>query len=393
MVYLWAIMEREGPPERRISLSDLLTAFRQDQEEPVKKVIEWAAREQNRARNFIATWAFMTTNMTLKEIGELCGGITKQGVEQIVKGFIRLVWERSSSQLQKNYPWEEINFRRPVSLVQTIRSSERREGEKGVLRRVVGLIEGGVEDPHELLRQADISSLRLGLARRRLARHGIEIRYIKTPYKNKKLARELQVAPGDEEISNLLHSAGIRFYLEYSRGKDALVIPLKRVASDFYYKADNTNLFADALEEEGIPVGIVERVVKSGTQAGKVQRYYFIARQHLDRAREILKGNSKLEIFKESLTRQICGPRLDPADFPTAYDIQKKKGEYESPARLLEKLGIRVRGRSPDIALSELFTGDCPTPVFRRGTNYCYRSEDEEKLREFLETQIQKLKP
>lgn len=336
-------------------------------------------------RDLNVTGIYLVSPATLEEISNIYPSFnTKQRTWQIVRSTTKKFWENCSQETQEKFPWDEIDFAKPRTLKTRQRMSAVRGGKSYEVARLLG--EG--YDIKKILEETGITKRQIATARRVLREQEgqkIEVPFIKakTPTENlEEFARELEEATDTNTIRQLLNEVTPGFYQWDFQRENRLLIPIRKVAREFFrYSNSDTHLFAAALKEKGIPIGIIQQIIKSGPRKGLIQRRYFIHHQHLSLAREILDQNSFLAQYKEPKVKQVFGPKAE--NLPTSWEIQEERG-LKILALIFARLGITVGGWSNPTISDFLGGKDCPVPVFIHDGRHAIFDDHEEELKEFI---------
>jgi len=251
-------------------------------------------------RDLNVTGTYLASPTTLGEIANIYPSFnTKQRTGQIVRGTARRFWENCSQETQDRFPWDEIDLVKPLTLKTRRRISVARGVES---REIQKLLEEGCS-VGEILEKTGITRRGLITARCRLRKNGINVPCINTPPKKfGEFAEKLEEAMDIDTVQRLLNEVTLGFYQRDFRQKEnRLLVSIREVAHGFHYINSDTPLLVVVLKEKDIPVGIIETTIKSGQAKRRVQRRYFIHRQHLDLAREILDQNFSLDEYRKEL--------------------------------------------------------------------------------------------
>ncbi len=194
---------------------------------------------------------------------------------------------------------------------------------------------------------------------------------------NLHIAAALRYSRDPFEASSLAAQLSDRFCVRAAYSENPLFQPLRRIVANTRKVVPyrNYDALARQLEEEGLPVRIVEYVSQSHGKR-KRSRYYLVPSQFREDVTSFvsfLEGN-------ENMVEQIAGPTAD--RFPTSFHFKNPRPEYVSIARVFKELGIKVGPGGEKI--KDLLESDCPIPVFMLGRVYRCRTEDIEEFKEYL---------
>lgn len=370
----------------RLSARDFLLAARQDPSQPIEKTICDHDDDPFRLRNVLVTLNYVFGDGSFDDYREMAGGVSDKRVQQIVKKTLKTIWTNSSADLQKQYPLENIKPGHGFTLKSAI---ERSKARSGALVAILNLV--GSDDPNEQMKKMGFSSRQICEARVSARKWGYQVPSVNcTKTDSAVLAQNLEEVQNDNKVQRLLSSGRLYFCQENCRGQDSLLITLKEAVSGYHVSPRNFAPFAGALKKTGVPLTVIEREISPYRRHNYlVQRYYFLLRRDLDRARGAFLSDSTLEKFRENPVTQTCGPKVD--KLPNTTDIQRS-GNFKHPSALLRELGIEVKGRWARYRLAQFLTDDCPIPVFRyRGLSY-YPSVYQDQLMEFFKTRANTIK-
>ncbi|MDP3973387.1 MAG: hypothetical protein Q8P92_01005 [Candidatus Daviesbacteria bacterium] len=192
------------------------------------------------------------------------------------------------------------------------------------------------------------------------------------------LAAAIKSATDDQEIQMLLNQvSGRRRFLQlHAYGPDPVVMTLRRTAADFHFSGRDVATFVQVAKNAHIPIV----PVASGDQKGR-NRYWIFAAQHSERAQDAFNQNPSLMPFLKDPLTQPFGPT---AERPRTSRIVKKKGFIPLTPLFLE---LRIGTvRNPRYALDQLFTDECPVPIYEYRDRYSCTSDQADELKVFLQT-------
>ena len=147
-------------------------------------------------------------------------------------------------------------------------------------------------------------------ARRILKNWGQEVPYkFRAPSENKRIAKILETSESDSEIQRALNRVKRKLRQTLAQRENPPLLSVSKAArmAGFHFRADAASIFVDSLRQSKIPVGQLQLVSKS-RHAIKYPTYYFIATQHLERAKKALIQDTSLTEFRENPVKQIAGP-------------------------------------------------------------------------------------
>ena len=150
----------------------------------------------------------------------------------------------------------------------------------------------------------------------------------------------------------------------------------------YHYRFTETHLFAQDLEENGIPNRKIEHVVK-----GVKCSYYVLLEKHKKRALAVWDKDPRLERFKvPNPLAIVCGNKN--MDIPTANQLLHSKN-YRSLSSVLLDLGMVIPNKQ-HAEFMKRFSEDCPITIwaYRHG-RYMAASDADRFKQHFLEKTAQ----
>lgn len=316
---------------------------------------------------------------TLAEIGRPFG-LVRETVRQIVKRTMPRLWTNCSPSTQGLFPLACLSSEMFTPQQQSERQSNRRGG---ISVRMAAMVQEG-KTRQEIL-ASGITPQQLAHARHTLNTWGVEIPSHRSKYEQLRGKLSDPLLP-DAEIQQALDQADLTFLSADRINPTPVLVSLKQIlqAGGFYASNQVSRQFVNALRQTSVPTGETNHVVQSGKHQGYIQRFYFAPRIHLERIIATLAAEPNFERFRHSKVEQICGPAIKP---PAIWQVQKGRGVVRTGS-ILQELGIKYGINAP-IQQKDLFTPDCPVPVFcyRREGCFCLTSQVD-ALREFIRRRL-----
>ncbi|OGG11714.1 hypothetical protein A2Z00_03660 [Candidatus Gottesmanbacteria bacterium RBG_13_45_10] len=347
------------------------------------KIIPGHLTREKWNRNLLITAHYFLQPKTLAEIGQSRGAtpetpLTSEGIRQIVAKTVAHLWANHTKHDYKEFPIKQFPL-------------DRRFDPHGRFGRhlseiTLGILESAEHGAtYEELRTI-ATSTQLGVVRKGAGR----LRHVNVPFspaieRGKRLEKDLPDAIDNTEIRNLLDEIkSPALYEKLHQSSHRIILTVSAVARKhrYYVKESEITRFVQALDEAKIPFGSIERTVQSGPHKGTIQRRYFIAAQHFDRAGDAFRTNPELNEFTKNPVMQLkTRSAAIPIDaLPTLWQLQKHKDGYRSLKKLADRLDIH-RGQ-----YAELMNENCPVTIFRGRITHYYHERDEEALAEYLLT-------
>jgi hypothetical protein len=309
------------------------------------------------------------------EIGVTYGGITGERVRQIVERTMKNLWHLSSENTKRQFPLDSIQLRKPFDKEIRKRISKGRGG--GVAARALDLLEEG-KTPEEILEELNLPVHKASELKGLMRRWGHEVPRLTRD--NRDLSRQLQKARADEEIKEIFSRIGTSFRQnQVGPEPERLLFAVKNLTDNLYVSNQGIELVVLSLRNAGVPVGEVVSGRRDAT-------YYFIAKQHLSRAREVLLNDETLDRFRSNPVIQVAG--FEETTAPRVRDIYKK-GAYVSLRMVYTQIGFVFWHWKRDGLLGDLGS-KCPVPIFRHQGQYWVKSDDQDKLQKYLKEEFRK---
>lgn len=289
-----------------------------------------------------------------------------------LRGFITTLFDRVSYALEPPYKLEDLLAKKP-----------RRE--ESVLR-IRDLILQGAKSVDELEKQSGLPRGNIWNDLRRLEEWGIDVsQFSSTTRKDREKIQQLIKEKDDKRIQKIMDglsygvvSRNMKEPRERKKRRNPRVfVTIGRVTSGIYrYNFTQTHLFAQDLEETGIPNRIVEVDRKE-----RKNLTYVLLEKHRDRALAAWKKNPKLEQFKINPVSVVCGNTS--ADVPTITQLSQRE-DYRPIFSILSDLAIRIPPQHQVKFRKWLFEG-CPITVWAyRGERYVAASDTDQFKQYFL---------
>lgn len=311
--------------------------------------------------------------------------VTTERIRQINKAFLRNLWNNGSPELQERHPLNKVlAVRKPLSQRSKERHSAVRGGKSLEIKKQV---ESGVTNVDEISANTGISRIRI-MSRRKLLKGwgiNIDIPRERSSYKEslEQLVEQLEKETDDKKIQELLDRLPyLVIWRDMTKKKGAShfysLLTVVREAG-FYPQNADVHSFATSLKTAGVPITRKDRVI-AGIKPHTL-RYYILLSRHKDRIIQALKDDQDLQRFQRNPVRLICGATKD--NLPTTTKLEQKQG-YEVVCQVLKELGLIIGGSRSKIRYSDIFTPDCPVPIYLYYKNYYYPVTQEEALRSFI---------
>jgi hypothetical protein len=335
---------------------------------------DWA-----RNKNILAVFA--GTDISIAEIANRYQ-ITRQRGQQIIASTFNNLWANCSYKTKFEFPKSILNIKKP----QTKRNRNRylKPGSTNFI--VWHDLELG-KSVDEIKINNNLSSEKLSGALSRLRGRDFEVPRLSERHVHAQgLIKKLEGADDNGQIQKIFDK--ITDSTHYTLRRKNIIIPISKIGNNLHYHGRKTNILAQSLKENGIPVGIVTTIVKSGKYKDTVQRYYFIASKDKSRAKSVLENDPSLSAFFENPVKQIAGPFSD--HIPNTAQIQKRQ-EFVGLRKILAELDISYYSISK-LKSSNIFDDNCPAPIFKLKKHGCFfEAKNEEILKSYLYNRNQQL--
>lgn len=331
--------------------------------------------------------SYISDETTLEEIGKK-SGVTRETIRQSIAKGIKNLRDNCSLSTQLLFPpIKELELGKPRSQATRIRISRLRGGTSAT---IAAHLQSGkcVEE----LTALGLSSRQIIGARPTLSGWGIHVPYLApgiAMVRSRELVEALQSATTDDKVEQLFGDVSLNFYHKHSRGLNPLLVSFSRlIRHDFFARAQDIPTFVDALQkaQPRVPLGMLEKVIKTGPQQG-LSRYFFNLSRHRERVLSSLHADATLESFLTNPVKKLCGIKQD--RLPTTTQLFRS-GAFRPLSHLLTELGIRYGGKS-SFRIADFFIGDCDTAIFNWGSSYFYDIAQEAALVVFIEKKLSKL--
>lgn len=323
----------------------------------VQKAIEEGAHETIREKTVNIGVAATFGPSPLAEIGRSYDE-TRANASLLYRGFIIELWDNSSKQTRSFQTRKDLLERKPTPQDSRERNSE---GHGGRTLEIRGLILSGARSVDELEKQSGLSRRGILRTMRTLKRWGVDVsQFASAIRKNKEKIKQLIREEDDKKIQKImdgLSTGTVRQNMIKHSKTPKVFTTIGRAASDVYrYKFTETHLFAQDLEENGIPNRRIKIVIKGGSHS-----VYVLLEKHKDRALAAWEKNPRLERFKvPNPVTIVCGNKN--MDIPTVGQLFRSKN-YRSVSSVLSDLRIRIHPRHQIEFREWLFEG-CPITVW-----------------------------
>ena len=315
---------------------------------------------------------------TYEELGDKYG-VTLQRILRINKRFLRNLWHNCPPKIQEQYSLEELlSVRKPRSQ----RSREKRSASGGGRSLAIkAQAEAGVTDINKISKNTGIPVRNIVRAREVLKNWGIDVPRKWVSYKD--ALRQLKEEIDDKKTQDLLDKLPLHAML-YDIGK-------KKETSQFLSAANlirdcgfhpnpkrrDIHFFVDSLRKSGIPLSSKQRVLEGARH--QILTYHILLSKDKERAIRVLKEDQSLQRFLKNPVALFCGP--EDTKLPNTTKLRKKE-DYKAVGRMFRGLGMHWS--ASNTRFSDIFTPDCPVPIFRMYGEYYYPVAQEEELRSFI---------
>lgn len=316
---------------------------------------------------------------TIEELGDKYGK-THQNISLLNKSFLRNLWNNCKPELQERYPLDEIlTVRKPLSQRSKERLSALRGGKSLEIKKQV---ESGATNVDEISANTGILKGRIMESRKLLKHWGININVSREQSSYKEPLEQLDKETDDKKIQELLDTFPY-FVIHYDmtkRKEASRFCSLLTFIREAGLHPPNTDVhfFVTSLKTAGVPITRKDRVV-AGTKP-HILTYYIVVNRHKDRGIQVFREDKDLQRFQRNPVKMICGATKD--NLPTTTKLVKKQ-EYEVIRKALKEFGIIIGPRSK-IRYSDIFTPDCPVPIYRYYKTHYYLVTQKEALRSFI---------
>ncbi len=269
----------------------------------VQKAIGEGAHEAIREKTVNIGVAATFGHSPLEEIGKSYDE-TRANASLLYRAFIEELFENSSRQTRSFHTLKDLQAKKPISQKSRERKSEIQGG--GTLG-IRDLILRGARSVDELGKRSGLSRKkrkRIRNALKVLGGWGVDVsQFAGAVRKNKEKIEQLIEEDDDRKTQKIMDELPggviiknmVERKKEKKRRNSRVFTTIGRVTSDVYhYRPQETHLFAQDLEENGIPNRRVEIVVNGR----RPLVYYVFLEKHRDRALAAWKKNPRLERFK-----------------------------------------------------------------------------------------------
>lgn len=288
---------------------------------------------------------------------------TRANASLLYRGFIPELWNNSSEQTRSSHTLKDLQARKPISQRSRERLSESRGGKA---LRIRDMILSGARSVDELKKQSGLSKERIWAGLRTLERRGIDVsQFFSTTRKNKEKIKQLIGEEDDKKIQRMLDELPaivIRYNMlepkkrKKRRNPKVFTTIGSTTSGLYYYKFMETHLFAQDLEENGIPNRKMKRVTE------EERNDYVLLEKHRDRALAVWDKDPRLERFKTSHpVTIICGNKN--MTIPTATQLTHSR-KYRSVSSVLSELNIRIHPPRQQRELREWLFENCPITIW-----------------------------
>ncbi len=241
-----------------------------------------------RQRNITGIYAAFPS-ASLQKIGKVYG-LSRERVRQIRTDGTKLIWENSSNDLKQKYPYELLGLSKHSSLWSW---ESRSAASRGIGIRIKEVAQEG-KSVQQMVEDSGLSSRQIICHRTRLKDLGIIIPYTNmAPQESKEIVAKLSdpTLP-DDDIQRALNNINRNLYNRFMKGDTPLFAPLAKVGKlaglSKGFQSKQLEVWREIVASAGIPLGVLEYVLKSGPDAGSIVRYNFIVAHHVERATQAL---------------------------------------------------------------------------------------------------------
>lgn len=312
----------------------------------VQKAIEEGAHE-GIGEKTVNIGIAATFGPSLEEIGDSYYE-TRANASLHYRGFIKKLWDNSSEQTRSAHTLEDLLARKPWSR----NSRERSPGWRADRGQLDSAIKKNKSKIEQIAKEDD----------------------------DGKIQKMLDELPYNVILWNMVENKKGK-----KRKNPRVFTSIGKATSNIYrYGAPQTHLFAQVLQENGIPYRKMLKDFGKSHLANHV-----LLERHTDRALAAWEKDPELERFKINLISVVCGSTN--ADVPTATQLSDSE-DYRSVFLILSDLGIQIPPQQ-QIKFRKWLFKDCPITVWAyRDGRYIATSDTDQFRQYFLEKSKQLLK-
>jgi hypothetical protein len=340
-------------------------------------------------RNALAL--YLGTDLTLKQIGEMIGFVTRERVRQIIKRAIEELHATASSKLKQAYPLEELTFTKPISQPILERRSQVRGG---VTLGIRAMLEQGAS--RKDLRAAGFSTGQIQGARRVLRgwNNSPEMPYSQADWSD---IVDLFQDPATHRVvlNELLKDVPQGTYQKQMEKGTGIFITLSEILtrSEIPYGSKSIGKLAEALEKKYC-IGFGSFTIKSaakGKSHNSIQR--FTLKRFSDEIAIIVqKDPHLLEIIRPPELRVIAGPAKDVLPNPNSL-VNRPEEHIHGISAVSSMTGIEDRKIRALTNRGINFFDGSPVSIYRYARCiYVGKADSErEEFKEFVKKRAQEL--
>ena len=358
-------------------------------------LLEEASANPNIAKRINVLTYYSTFDGSLEDIGAMMKPpVTGEAVRRSMKGTLIMLWERSSEKVQRQFSPDSIPLRKPLGPTSRLRISLGNGGKSAEAAAMI--LEG--RSPKEIKDALDLHQ-DFSHVRRVVGNLGVEMGPLpNTPSSSEEIEERARVlSDPDVPIETFIKVLGV---LAKSHSKTKHMANLGAMLSirDFcqiaevYTSPKHYDLLRSVLKEGGAHLVSHIHTVEEGKNAGKVQRYDYLASRELDSSVEFAQTHPTLAPYRHSPIGIVAGPMVEDLPTTTAY---YRGGDFVNINEATKPLGLDLEHDRRMSVTQFLRSPDCDVSVYNavRATkkNYRVRSEDLPRFREFARRRIAEL--
>ncbi len=309
------------------------------------------AKQQN------ITGIYFGTSLSLDEIGQRYGGISRQAIRQIIEKGIRNLHKNSSAETQVKFPLADIPFGKPMSATANIENKAFTSASK--LNIISQELETGIKDPDQIAANTNLSIQEIRRALKIIHSQSEKTRLLRIhqKYENKRVTWQAICSIVKYSEDKTQTQAAIDILDHYHatkliRQKDPSLLCFTSILGK--YPARFAKKINVILRGANIPVLRINYDSRTQKECNAIS--YYLPKRFAETALNVLKNSPLKEDIKNKV-RQISGP---PASFtPTTFEMQHSK-KFKKVGSILPY----IYSSNPEkISLQELSEG-CPAPIF-----------------------------
>ena len=340
------------------------------------------------AKRLNITGIYFGTSLTLDEIGQRYGGISREAVRQIIEKGVKDLHKHSSTETQTKFPIKEIPLSKPLCVTKNIENKATTNASN--LEAVSKQLENRITNSDQITTNTNLSKKEVQLALKIIRSQSAKVKKEKWHqiYENKKdtwqaICNIVEYSEDKVQTQAAIDILDQFHAIKLLRKKDHSLLTCTEILGK--KPAGFSKKIHIVLRNANIPVMRISYDTQTQRKYEAVS--YFIPNRFAEEALDVL-NNSPLKNDLKNHVEQIAGPLTSTLPSTTEFARPKKFKHVGSLIPSIRNSNLK------NISFQELCSL-CPVPVYTYKTakksGYVYPVEFEQEVKEYLDRRLKAL--